>query len=375
MRWASSKSRIETTRPVGSATGGKVQGLSCRPLRLGSEYRSTAGTGNRLPRRVVVGGDDRVATFSMTWLAIMDQVGVGCQDGRALSPADQEAIDVEACREGRHELAAEPCRCFWQQGWPCWPRSPCQRRQRRKPTSSCYLGASSTEGIAKGAGATFYAGDLFLGDIFRETSRRGTAERFIDVAGRPDGRGMFADVRHELLFVAGGVGAAYVYDTPHWRHCRQLPAGRSGVHVHQRRHRHTAGRYFTDSLQARLLFVPISPTGEPGPASELPLSGPAADTSGDFNLNGITATANGKTLIVAHSGNGALYTVDPGTGASDTIAGVSVPNVDGVLLEAGRLWAVQNFNNQVAQIRLSPDLTSGSLNVSSRTTHSRSRRR
>jgi hypothetical protein len=61
---------------------------------------------------------------------------------------------------------------------------------------------------------------------------------------------------------------------------------------------------------------------------------------------------------VAHSANGELYTVNPLTGASATIAGVSVPSVDGVVLEGRRLWAVQN-NNQVTRIRLSPHLTSG----------------
>jgi hypothetical protein len=51
--------------------------------------------------------------------------------------------------------------------------------------------------------------------------------------------------------------------------------------------------------------------------------------------------------------------VDPATGASATIAGVSLPDVDGIVLEAERLWAVQNRSNQVSQIRLAPDLTSG----------------
>ena len=46
-------------------------------------------------------------------------------------------------------------------------------------------------------------------------------------------------------------------------------------------------------------------------------------------------------------------------GASARIAGVNVPNVDGILLEAGRLWAVQNFSNQVSRIRLAPDLSFG----------------
>ena len=44
---------------------------------------------------------------------------------------------------------------------------------------------------------------------------------------------------------------------------------------------------------------------------------------------------------------------------SATIAGVSVPAVDGLLLEAGRLWAVQNELNQIAEIRLRRHLSSG----------------
>ena len=99
----------------------------------------------------------------------------------------------------------------------------------------------------------------------------------------------------------------------------------------------------------------------PGPAETLPLTGPAADTSGAFNLNGIVATPDGSALIVAHSTKAALYTVDPTTGASAEISGVSVPNVDGLVLGAGRLWAVQNFDNQISVIDLSPDVTSGAV--------------
>jgi sugar lactone lactonase YvrE len=102
--------------------------------------------------------------------------------------------------------------------------------------------------------------------------------------------------------------------------------------------------------------------GVPAPTFRtLGLSGPAATVIGNgaVNLNGIQATPDGTTLIVAHSANAQLYTVDPATGASATIAGISVPNVDGIVLEAGRLWAVQNFSNQVSRIRLRPDLSAG----------------
>jgi sugar lactone lactonase YvrE len=222
-------------------------------------------------------------------------------------------------------------------------------------------GATSAEGIAKGVGSTFYAGDLFSGDIFRGDLQRGTAELFVDA---PPGRmavGMAVDVRHGLLFVAGGfAGTAYVYDantgaTIASYQLAALPSVINDVAITKR------GAWFTDSLRAKLFFVPVSPAGVLGEFRTLQLSGPAADTRGDFNNNGIQATPDGKTLIVAHSGQSALNTVDPTTGASSTIAGVSVPFVDGILLEGGRLFAVQNFLNQIAEVRLRPDLTSGAV--------------
>lgn len=222
-------------------------------------------------------------------------------------------------------------------------------------------GAMSAEGIAKGVGSTFYAGDLFNGDIYQGDLQRGTAELFVDA---PPGRmalGMAVDVRHGLLFVAGGFdGTAHVYDantgaTVATYGLTNSPSVINDVAVTRQ------GAWFTDSLQAKLYFVPISPTGALGPQRTLQLSGPAADTSGEFNNNGIQATPDGKTLIVAHSGQGALNTVDPMTGASATIAGVSVPSVDGILLKGGQLFAVQNFLNQIAEVRLSPDLTSGTV--------------
>jgi hypothetical protein len=229
-------------------------------------------------------------------------------------------------------------------------------------------GASSAEGIARGEGATFYAGDLFRGDVFRGDLEEGTAELFIDA---PDGRlaiGMYADRRHDLLFVAGGfTGQAYVYDLdsgdtvatyqftpPTAIDADPLTTLVNDVTVTGQ------GAWFTDSRRAELFFVPVSHDGELGEFRTLALRGPAADTSGTFNLNGIAATRCGGTLVVAHAANGELYTVDPETGDSAEIAGVAVPGVDGIVLEGHDLWAVQN-TDQVTQVQLSRDLTRGSV--------------
>ncbi|XVV07140.1 hypothetical protein ACQPW3_17840 [Actinosynnema sp. CA-248983] len=224
-------------------------------------------------------------------------------------------------------------------------------------------GATSAEGITTGRGSTFYAGDLFAGDIFRGDLRAGTAERFIDVEdGSRMAVGMTVHEGHHLLFVAGGfLGTGYVYDLDTGATVatyRFAAPGTSLINDVTLTHK---GAWFTDSFSPVLHFVPINPLGTPGPHKTLTLSGPAADVSGQFNNNGIAATPDGRALIVAHTDNGLLNTVDPKTGASATIAGVSVPFVDGILVEAGRLWAVQNFLNTVVEVDLSPDLTSGAI--------------
>ncbi|MGH8958612.1 MAG: hypothetical protein ACRDVK_08040 [Acidimicrobiia bacterium] len=219
-------------------------------------------------------------------------------------------------------------------------------------------GAGSAEGIATGAGSTFYAGDLFAGDIFRGDLRSGEAELFIDAPAGRMALGLKADLRHDLLFVAGGpTGQGYAYDlsTGATVAVFQLGTFINDVVVTK------DAAWFTDSVQANLYQVPIGPGGTLGAVSTLEVQDEAANTGFAFNLNGIAATPNGETLIVAHSGLGALFTVDPETGASSQIEGVAVPSVDGILLEAGRLYAVQNFLNQIAEVKLSPDLSSGSL--------------
>jgi sugar lactone lactonase YvrE len=224
-------------------------------------------------------------------------------------------------------------------------------------------GATSAEGIATGRGATFYAGDLLAGDIFTGDLQSGSVALLRDAPAGRMAVGLAVDVRHDLLFVAGGLtGQGYVYDASTGEDVAsyQLADPAAGTFVNDVTVTRDAA-WFTDSFQPRLYRVTIEPDGSLGPAASLPLSGPAADTSGEFNLNGIAATPDGQALIVAHSANGELYGVDPQTGDSWRIEDVDVPSVDGILLEAGRVWAVQNALNQVAVIRLRPDLMSGTV--------------
>ena len=229
-------------------------------------------------------------------------------------------------------------------------------------------GATSAEVIALGEGSTFYASDLFRGDVFRGDLEARTAELFIDA---PEGRqaaGMAVHHRHGLLLVAGGfTGVVSVYDARSGATVATVqltpPSPPDAVPLTTVINEVAVtpdGAWITDSRRAELFFLPIGHDGELGEPRTLPLTGPAADTTVEFNLNGIVATRHGRTLIVAHSAHGALYTVDPETGASAAVEGVSVPTVGGLVLHGRDLWAVQN-TDRVTQVRLSCDLASGSV--------------
>ena len=240
---------------------------------------------------------------------------------------------------------------------------------RSFPGSITLPGATSAEGIATGIGSSFFAGDLFKGDVYRGDLRTGTASLFVDAPAGRMALGMKVDVPHNLIFVAGGfTGQGYLYNARTGADIATLefadpvlgPTVINDVIVAN------GAAWFTDSAQPHLYRVPIGADGSIGAPSTLVVKGLAADLTGAFNMNGIAATPDGKTLIVAHTGDRTLYTVDPATGDSAIIAGpdgltVKVPDVDGILLEAGRLWAVQNFSNQVTALRLSPDLSSATV--------------
>ncbi|GAB5077502.1 NHL repeat-containing protein [Arthrobacter sp. AD-310] len=220
-------------------------------------------------------------------------------------------------------------------------------------------GATSAEGIAAGRGTTFYAGELETGDIYKGDIRDGTATLFIDA---PKGRlaaGMKFDAGSGLLFVAGGTtGKAFVYDTRTGEPAGAFALGPGFINDVTLT---PDGAWFTNSAAAELYKLTVSRDGTKGWVETLTLTGPAADAEDAFNLNGIAAAKNGRVLIVAHSGNASLYTVDPETGASALIEGVSVPNADGILVRGKTLWAVQNFANQISRFHLSNDLSSGTL--------------
>jgi sugar lactone lactonase YvrE len=223
-------------------------------------------------------------------------------------------------------------------------------------------GAHSTEGIATAGGPTFYASELFTGDIFKGDLRTGAVSKFVDAPNGRNALGLRVDAAHGLLFAAGGfTGQGYVYNLATGADIAQFQFGTPPGSIINDVIVFDGAAWFTDSVQPHLYRVPITGFGSVGSFSTLTLTGPAAALTGGFNLNGIAVTPDRSRLIVAHTANGTLYSVDPRTGASAEVAGANTPNVDGILVEAGRLWAVQNNDNRIDEFKIAADGSSAQL--------------
>jgi sugar lactone lactonase YvrE len=217
------------------------------------------------------------------------------------------------------------------------------------------------EGIEVGKGTTFYVGSVANGAIFRGNLRTGTGAIFVPGAAGKSATGIELDNRNRLFVAGASTGKAYVYDARTGTLLRTYNLASAPTFINDVVVTRTAA-YFTDSQKAVLYKIPIGTGGALGDAQTIPLSGDFA-LAGGFNLNGIDATSNGKTLIAVQSNKGKLFRIDPATGVAREISlgGESVPNGDGILLTGKTLYVVQNQLNRVAVIALSPNLASGRL--------------
>lgn len=218
------------------------------------------------------------------------------------------------------------------------------------------------EGIAT-AGQQFYVGSIPTGDVYRGSLRTGQGSLFVNAPA--DRRSIGMKVDGGRLFVAGGpTGDAYVYNARTGATTATYELPTSGATFVNDVVVTKGAAWFTDSQRDALYRLPLGPGGQPGAASTVTtvqLTGDYDHVDGMFNLNGIAATPNGKTLIVVQSATGRLFTVTPAgvTRAISLAGGQSVPNGDGILLDGKTLYVVQNQLNQVAKIRLAPNLRSG----------------
>jgi sugar lactone lactonase YvrE len=214
------------------------------------------------------------------------------------------------------------------------------------------------EGIAAGAGSTFYAGSLATGAVVQGDLRTGEVQTLVAGANGP-AVGIAVDAKQRVWVAGGPTGEIRVYDGGTGVLLGSYAGGSGFINdlVVTR-----DAVYATNSFAPVLAIVPLGPGGSlpaDGPAEQLPLIGFPND--GLFNANGIEEGRDGR-LIVANSAAAALYAVEPATGQAQLIdLGQALPNVDGITARGGTLYAVQNQRNQIAVIRLVPDLSSGRI--------------
>ena len=214
------------------------------------------------------------------------------------------------------------------------------------------------EGIAT-AGEQFYVGSIPTGAVYRGSLRTGAGSVSSSRSGargdRPEGRPRPAvrggrGYRQRVRLRRENGSAAQDVRAP------------DGRQFHQRRRRDQARSLVHGLVQGRSLSRAARAGGRPGAAAAatVSLTGDYVQGTG-FNVNGIDATPNGKTLVIVQSGTGKLFAVTP-SGVARTIAlagGESVPNGDGILLDGKTLYVVQNQLNMVAKIKLAPNLRTG----------------
>ena len=217
------------------------------------------------------------------------------------------------------------------------------------------------EGIAVGRGHDVYAGSLSTGGIWKGDLRTGEGD--VLVAGTPGtlSVGLAFDDRSGNLFVAGGpIGTGTVYDGDTGALVARFALGAGFINdVFVARD----AAYFTNSFAPELYVVPLDARGDvTGPAAVLPLTGDFVSVPGGFNANGIVATPDGSTLIVAGSASAELYRVDPTTGVATVIdlGGASVTG-DGLVLVGRTLYVNEGGSNRITVVDLSADLSAGEI--------------
>jgi len=220
------------------------------------------------------------------------------------------------------------------------------------------------EGIAT-KGNTFYAGSRANGAVYAGDLRTGQGSILVPgVAGRV-ATGLKES--HGMLFVSGaGTGKAWVFDAKTGAQLReyQLVAAGTSSFINDVIVTKDAA-WFTDSRDDVLYRVALGKGHQPATtATQVQLTGDfQLGAAGQFNLNGIEAAKNGKTLLAIQSFNGKLYAIDAETGAAKLVdvGGADLTNGDGILLHGHTLYVVRNTNNQIAVLNLSHDFTSGKL--------------
>ena len=179
------------------------------------------------------------------------------------------------------------------------------------------------EGIAIGKGNTFYVGSIPTGRVWKGNLRNGQGSELVPNRGR-QAIGVAVDQRNRLFVAGGPTGDGYVYDARTGADIAQYDFTSASSFVNDVVVTKRAA-WFTDSVRQFLYKVPIGRNGQLGAAQSVPLTGDIVYQAG-FNVNGIDATPNGRTLIIVQTNTGKLFKANrQGVTHEIALGGASVP--------------------------------------------------
>jgi sugar lactone lactonase YvrE len=220
------------------------------------------------------------------------------------------------------------------------------------------------EGIAYDATSeTFYVGSTADGTIFRGDVTSGEVSVLVPgVAGNAFSTiGMKVDSEGKLWVAGGGSGQIFAYDTTSGEQLASYatpPA--EATFLNDLDITSTGDVYITDSNRPILFKVAAgSDTAE----SWLDFTDTAFKYGDGFNANGIALTDDDKYALIVQSDPGKLFRVDLATKEVSEVdlAGESLSNGDGLVLDGQTLYVVRNALQEIAVVDMAQDFSSGTV--------------
>jgi sugar lactone lactonase YvrE len=230
--------------------------------------------------------------------------------------------------------------------------------------------AGNPEGVAFDASTGFfYVSHVSNGAIYRGTLDDPVVHPFLPAGedGRVSATGMKVDQEGRLYIAGASSGRIFVYDTESRALLASFDTG-SGGFLNDVALTKNGDLYVTDSWRPFLYRVrAASIEAGAGPVEAIPMAPeiPYAPPP-SFNLNGLVTTENGKALISVQSNTGQLWRIEPTDTLGRTIteipvAGESLENGDGLVINGSNLLVVQNAQEQVLEVKLSRGQTQGEV--------------
>jgi hypothetical protein len=230
-----------------------------------------------------------------------------------------------------------------------------------QPTGSTFEGI----GLDRRTGV-FYVSEVTGGEISRGQVATSRARAWLggnDTDGRVTARGITVD-RQGRVYIAGGPNRTvdparpdrpdlWVYSSA-GRLLAALQVPADGAFLNDVTIGPDGAAYFTDSNGTARIFRVAEGRHGWSVGTWLDASGTIGN-GGQFNLNGIVATPDGRALLSVQSSTGRLWRFDLRTKRVDQVVvtgGADLTGGDGLVLVGTRLYVVRNFPRQLVTLEL-----------------------